>query len=183
MGKNDIRIYMIYKLKEELLEFVKSVESFESVPKVGLIHKNPIIGYGHIIEPQDTYNKVTKEQAIEILKKDLVNIIQNIKNVNTINLKDHEIDALGSFALSLGNKIFQNTKIFSIICKGKDIYPNYTDEQYKKLIIDNMSIWYFIGNEEPEILKARRKKETDLFKNGYVEKAKLKTKQKKQVNA
>jgi lysozyme len=59
------------------------------------------VGYGHRIEAQPGL-KITKAEAIEFLKKDLVRFEKAVNEKVTRGLNQYEFDALVSFAFNLG---------------------------------------------------------------------------------
>ena len=110
------------------------------------------IGVGHTagVKKSDT---ITKEQAYELLKRDL-KAFEDILNKNIqVQLKQHEFDALMSFVFNIGAGAFKKSTLLKKLNNNEDI----TGEFEK---------WKYGGGRVLPILVARRKRELILFKEG-----------------
>jgi len=71
----------------------------------------PTIGVGHVILPNENYLEITKEQALEILTKDVQRFELAIKKHITVPLNQNQFDALVSFIFNTGEGGIINTSI------------------------------------------------------------------------
>ena len=112
----------------------------------------PTIGYGHTKGVQMGM-KITKEQAIEFLKEDLVKAEKAVnKYVDKYNFSQNQFDALVSFAFNIGSIDQLTAKGTRTIEKIAECIPKYNKAGGKKL----------------QGLVNRRQAELDMFKSGSV---------------
>ena len=96
-----------------------SAEGLEHITKwEGLMLKRyicpagkPTIGVGHVILPGENYQEITKEQAIEILAKDVERFEKAVKKHITVSLNQNQFDALVSFIFNTGEGGIINTGV------------------------------------------------------------------------
>lgn len=96
-----------------------SKEGLEHIVKwEGLILKRyicpagkPTIGVGHVILPGENYQVITREQAFEILAKDVERFERAIKKHITVPLNQNQFDALVSFIFNTGEGGIINTGV------------------------------------------------------------------------
>ena len=69
------------------------------------------IGYGHTGEHATPGNKITEEQAEEILQEDLIGHQAAVEKYVSVSLDQHQFDALVSFAFNVGNGAFQKSTL------------------------------------------------------------------------
>lgn len=110
----------------------------------------PTIGYGHTKGVQMGM-KITKEQAIEFLKEDLVKAENAVNKYNSkYNFSQNQFDALVSFAFNIGNIDQLTAKGTRTIEKIAECIPKYNKAGGKKL----------------QGLVNRRQAELEMFKSG-----------------
>ena len=112
----------------------------------------PTIGYGHTKGVQMGM-KITKEQAIEFLKEDLVKAEKAVnKYADKYNFSQNQFDALVSFAFNIGSIDQLTAKGTRTIEKIAECIPKYNKAGGKKL----------------QGLVNRRQAELEMFKSGSV---------------
>lgn len=79
----------------------------------------PTIGVGHVILPGEDYQVITKEQALEILAKDVERFEKAVKTYITVELNQNQFDALVSFVFNTGEGGIKNTGVQKTINAGK----------------------------------------------------------------
>lgn len=71
----------------------------------------PTVGVGHVILPGENYQVITREQAFEILAKDVERFERAIKKHITVPLNQNQFDALVSFIFNTGEGGIINTGV------------------------------------------------------------------------
>lgn len=102
------------------IEFVKSFEGFKSRPYIcpaGIL----TIGYGHVISKGESYDAISAEYAMELLKKDLFISEQAVvRNIN-VSLSQFQFDSLVSFTFNLGGGVLQRSTLRQKINYGSNL--------------------------------------------------------------
>jgi GH24 family phage-related lysozyme (muramidase) len=123
---------------------------------------NCTIGFGHMVhtKPCDGRpsekpfnNGLTKEQAYELMRKDIAIAEQAVRDLVKVPLTQNQFDALTSFAFNLGTGYFASSDLLALVNKGEyDKVP----EEFNR---------YVKANDDKKYpgLVSRRKKEGDLF--------------------
>lgn len=144
-------------MTEKCIELVKKFEGFSSV--VYLCPAGyPTIGYGHVVIPEEKekFEKgITKQEAEELLIKDLLKIEKLIKPMIEVKIHDYMIDALISFAFNVGVYAFKASTLRRKLNRG-EFYS--AAEEFPK--------WRFAGGKELKGLLRRRLAEKALFEEG-----------------
>ena len=112
-------------VSDKLVEYLLSYEAFSSVPYDDG-YGNDTIGYGHHIQPGETYSSLTKEQATVLFKKDLqkfVNMVATYRFEQCIEWEPHQFDSMVSVAFNSGDGF---KKIASRIISGESIEQAFT---------------------------------------------------------
>ena len=78
----------------------------------------PTIGVGHVILPGENYQTITKEQAMDILAKDVERFEKAVKKHITAKLNQNQFDALVSFIFNTGEGGIVNTNVQNAINSG-----------------------------------------------------------------
>ncbi len=144
------------------IDFIKSWEGFypnKYYDCVGVLTQ----GYGLTgKEIEDLPATITEEKATELLKgwinKKYAPVIKKDLEYKNVNLKQHEFDALVSFAYNCGISALLGSTLYKNIVSGiRD----------KDTIIANFQAWSNGGGKRIEGLYRRRTKEAAMFLDGY----------------
>ena len=78
----------------------------------------PTIGIGHLIKPGESFTTITKEQALDLLAKD-VKLCENAINKNVkVSLNQNQFDALVSWSFNCGVGVFQTSTLVKRLNAG-----------------------------------------------------------------
>lgn len=137
------------KTSKKGVELIIAFEGFCSkATKAVPTEKYYTIGYGHYSKDVKENDTITKENAIDLLEKDLKRFETKVMKYNSVyNFTQNEFDAMVSFAYNVGN-------IDQLTAKGK---------RTKKEIADAMLRYIKSGGNVLEGLRKRRIKERELF--------------------
>ena len=117
------------------------------------------IGYGHYGSDVTEGMTITNEQAVELLKKDVVrfeNYLNNFLRGIGKNLNQNQFDAMISFSYNVGTNWMKDSTIRNYIMNGLE---NYTNDQIRTAIC----MWCYSGGKKIPGLLNRRNAESDLF--------------------
>ncbi|WP_061342913.1 lysozyme [Clostridium botulinum] len=142
------------------IEFIKSWEGYFAKPYYDCVGVKTL-GYGLTGEEIEGINHVTEEQATEMLK-DWINKkysppIKKDLDSKGITLKQHEFDALVSFAYNCGTGGLLGSTLYKNVC---------AEIRDKNTITSNFQAWSNGGGKRIEGLYRRRTKEAAMFLNG-----------------
>lgn len=139
------------KISENGLNLIIAFEGFcPKATKAVKTEKYYTIGYGHYGKDVKENDTITKENAIDLLEKDLKRFETKVMKYNSVyNFTQNEFDALVSFAYNVGN-------IDQLTAKGS---------RTKKEIADAMLLYIKSGGNVLDGLRKRRIKERELFLN------------------
>jgi lysozyme len=113
------------------------------------------IGYGHT-GPEVKYGqKITKEEATDLLKKDLEWVENTIRSLVKTPITQSQFDALASFIFNVGGTRFSKSTLLLALNAGE--YQKAADEFLK---------WDKAGGNVLPGLTRRRKAERELFLKG-----------------
>lgn len=137
------------KISETGLNLIISFEGFcPKATKAVKTERYYTIGYGHYGKDVEENQSITKEQALNLLKKDMKRFETKVMKYNDCyNFTQNEFDALVSFAYNVGN-------IDQLTAKGT---------RTKKEIADAMLLYIKSGGNVLDGLRKRRNKERELF--------------------
>lgn len=137
------------KTSKKGVELIIAFEGFCSkASKAVHTEKYYTIGYGHYGKDVKENDTITKENAIDLLEKDLKRFETKVMKYNSVyNFTQNEFDALVSFAYNVGN-------IDQLTAKGT---------RTKKEIADAMLLYIKSGGKVLNGLRKRRNKERELF--------------------
>ena len=137
------------KISKNGIELIKCFESFSpKACKCLATEKYYTIGYGHYGSDVKENQTITKEQAEELLQKDLEKFEQKVNKYNNVyNFNQNQFDALVSFCYNVGN-------IDQLTAKGTRTIKEISE----KILAYNKS-----GGKVINGLTNRRKKEQELF--------------------
>ena len=78
----------------------------------------PTIGYGHLIKPGETFDRITEDQADSLLLADVQTTVKCVTNLVRTAVSQNEFDALVCFAYNLGCRALQNSTLLRLINVG-----------------------------------------------------------------
>lgn len=111
-------------INQEGLDLIKRFEGFSSAP-----YKCPAgkltIGFGHLILPSEKFSSITREQAEDLLVKDLSTPITKINELVKIDINYNQFSALCSFVFNLGVGSLSSSTLLKVVNAGKHLdVPN-----------------------------------------------------------
>lgn len=106
------------QFSEEGEKNLMDMEGFVSEPTPDLAGHSTI-GYGHKIKVGEKFGKITKPQALDLLRKDVKPIGELLNNYLPIGLKQNQFDALVIFIFNIGQTGFLNSTVFKDIKEKK----------------------------------------------------------------
>lgn len=139
------------------LDIIKEFEGFRSKPY--LCPANVwTIGYGTTVYPNGVRvskndAQITKEQADELLKSDVVKFAKKVESFTRDDINQNQFDALVSFSYNLGYEALRK----STLLKKVNVDPNDTK------ITNEFNKWVYAGGRKLNGLIRRRKKESELY--------------------
>lgn len=138
------------------IDLIKSFEGFSHTPYLCSAKKSTI-GYGHIIKDDEKdLVYVTKDQAIEILRKDLKVAEYWVNHFISAELNQNQFDALVSFTFNLGGGTLQRSSVRMAINRGD------TTEA-----VTRWKLYCFAGGRKLVGLLRRRLAEIELYTDNY----------------
>jgi len=140
------------RISQQGLELIKHFEGFSAKQYICAGGK-PTIGYGHVILPNENFPpRITKEQAEELLAKDIVRFEIDVMACVKVPLTQGQFDALVSFAFNLGGAALRGSTLLKRL-NAKD-YDGAATE---------FSRWVFASGKRLAGLARRREAERELF--------------------
>lgn len=116
----------------------------------------PTIGVGHVILPNENYQEITKEQAIDILAKDVERFEKAVKKHIIVPLNQNQFDALVSFIFNTGEGGIINTGVQKAVNASMFASVPAKLEEWSKFKVDGVL-------KTNKSLLNRRKSESQLF--------------------
>lgn len=139
-------------VSNSLIEFIKSYEGYSN--KVYKCSAGvSTIGYGTTRKECVVKGTCTKEQATQWLKEDIEVVAKAIKDKG-ITLKQHEFDALVSFAYNCGTGALFGSTLWKNVKAGV---------RTESLIKSYFQAWCYAGSKKLQGLFNRRTKEANMF--------------------
>lgn len=110
-------------ISNKLLIFLEQWEGYSEFPYSGQDSWNSTIGYGHVIQPGETYTDLSQQQAQDLLIQDLktggyTSSVQ--RTFSGVVLSQNQFDALVSLAYNIGGGAWQNLSLTRDIKAGAD---------------------------------------------------------------
>lgn len=137
------------------IELVKYFESFSS--KIYICPGGyPTVGFGHVVlaNEGDKFAKgISKDEAEEILKKDLFKAERSVLRLINIPLTDGQFDALVSFVFNVGGGALQRSTLRMKLNRGED----------KEEVAQEFLRWIYAGGRKLRGLIRRRMAEKEMF--------------------
>lgn len=153
---------------EALVEVIKESESW----KPNLYNDpagNATIGFGHLVkespvdgtEPEEFKQGLTEEQGLELLQQDIAHFERVVAELVTVPLRQHQFDALVSFAYNVGGGAFERSDLLEHLNQGSyekvaEMLMEWVHANGEKMgglvnrRIDEVEFW----NCEPTVLEA-----------------------------
>lgn len=96
------------------VRFIAEHEGYSATAYRGVDAQNLTIGYGHVLQPGETYSDLTQPQAMTLLQNDL-SPYENAVNreFSGTKLTQNQFDALVSFSYNLGTNIWSKAPQFT----------------------------------------------------------------------
>jgi len=137
------------------VEFLKEVEGFRSEVYDDLAGL-PTIGYGHLVTNKENFKKITKEEAENLLRKDIIYFLHIIEPLIERELNENQWAAILSFVYNIGVFRFSFSTFLMKLNAGKPL------EEVAK----EFDRWIYVNEEPVQGLINRRKAEKELFLSG-----------------
>lgn len=133
---------------------INLIKSFESLRTYKYICPSgySTIGYGHVLLPNENLEKITEDEAEELLYKDIILAEQAVLRNIYINLSSNQFAALVSFTFNVGGAALQRSTLRSKINNHEH---HYVPSEFMK--------WIYGGGRKLLGLINRRRKETELY--------------------
>jgi RHS repeat-associated protein len=114
---------------------------------------HPTIGFGHLIQPGETFPEpLTREQGIALLCLDIARIVNPALDLISVPLEQHQVDALASFIFNVGNGAFGSSTLLILLNQGNyDAVPG------------QLARWVYSNGQRLSGLVRRRAEEAALF--------------------
>lgn len=160
-----------WKTSDKGIQFIKDYEGLK-LYKYNDMAGHATIGYGHKIQSGESFpDTITKEEAEELLQKDLVKyekIVNNFISANGVTLNQNQFDALVSMVFNLGADPLTTTcRIRTLLLEykvGSDI-PAWQ-------VYNAIARWHHAGGVDVAGLYYRRMNEAKMFTSGVYSTAK-----------
>lgn len=133
------------------MELVQKFEGL-SLIRYGDATGLPTIGYGHLIKPDEHYEEISEDEALELLHCDLQIAGSAVERLIKVSLDDNEFSALVDFVFNLGSGVLQASTLRRNLNRGD--YKG-AAEQFNK--------WVYAGANKLPGLITRRNVERKLF--------------------
>ncbi len=139
------------KISENGVKLISGFEGFSAIAYICAAGKRTI-GYGHVIKPNEQFSKISKEQAMQLLKSDIEIAEDAVNKLVLVALTQNQFDALVSFVFNIGAGAFKKSTMLKLINSGKIAQAA---EEFKR--------WIFASGKEQQGLTRRREAEKLLF--------------------
>lgn len=136
------------------LALIQEFEGFRADP-ASLPDGNWVVGYNHVRQ-RDPGAKVSQGDAVDLLARDLVPIIQMVNKQVTTPLTQSQFDALVSFAFSIGAEAFAKSQFLRRVNQGTLLAAGCAMEAWRKADVNGDLV-------VSEALVRRRAAEKALF--------------------
>jgi lysozyme len=108
-------------LSDEGLNFIKRHEGFRGEIYLDSAGR-PHIGYGHLIQPGENFDKgITEQQATALLAQDVKAAVTVVNSSLRVKVSQTQFDALVSFTFNLGAKNFRGSSLLKNINTGQNV--------------------------------------------------------------
>lgn len=144
--------FPIREVTEDGLSIIKTFESFS--PKTYICPAGfKTIGYGHLIKKNEKFGIITEEEAVILLKSDILVATRAVARYINSNITDSQFSALVSFTFNLGAGALQSSSL-----RQKINYDPTCSNIYGEFLK-----WVYAGGRKLAGLERRRRAEADLY--------------------
>lgn len=134
------------------IALIKSFEGFSPLEYTCIAGKRTI-GYGHVLDVEESYIAgVSEAKAEELLSKDLKHAENIVRSKVVVPLKAHQFDALVSFVFNVGAGNFSRSMLLRLLNEGK----------YEE-IPSQLMRWVYVNGALSAGLMRRRHAEAEMF--------------------
>jgi lysozyme len=133
------------------LNLIKQSEGFRSARYLDVAGK-PTIGYGHLLEPGETYTVITEAQATQLLIADVAWAQRAVSTLVRVTLTQGQYDALVDFTYNLGEGTLEHSTLLRLLNAG-----NYSSAG------EQLLEWTHAGGKVEPGLVTRRQAELQLW--------------------
>lgn len=112
----------------------------------------PTIGVGHLIKAGETFDKITEEEALQLLARDLAVAENAVSKMVRVPLTQNQFEALVSFVFNVGSGNFQKSTLLKLLNQG----------QYEA-VPGELAKWRKAGGQVLPGLVLRRRREAELW--------------------
>jgi len=147
-------------ISQQGIDFITQHESFKPTVYLDLAGR-PTIGYGHLLQPGESYpNGITRDETEQLLTDDLDTAETAVQNNVKVPLTQSLYDALVSFTYNEGAGAFESSTLLHLLNQGD--YNGAANQ---------MPLWHYVslsggGHASSTGLINRRTDERNLFLNG-----------------
>ncbi len=105
------------RISQKGLDLITGYEGFEPKPYRCQAEKLTI-GYGHVIQPGETFTSITEQEAKELFRKDLTKYENAVADNVKVAIDQNQYDALVSLAYNIGPEAIKNSTLIEELNKG-----------------------------------------------------------------
>lgn len=136
------------------IEAVKAFEGFSPLEYTCVAGKRTI-GYGHVLQPNESYVcGLSEKKAEELLIQDLALAEKAVDMLTAVPLEEYQRDALVSFVFNIGAYAFKRSTLLKVLNAAE------YDQVPKQLLR-----WVYVNGKPCQGLIRRRQSEAALFEN------------------
>jgi len=148
----------VYDVSQAGLNFIAGYEGYSATTYQDVAGL-PTIGYGHLIKSGESFGTLSKDAALQLLKKDASFAVNAVNKYVKVTLSQNQFDALTSLAFNIGADAFANSTVLRNVNSANTLSIDKSFMMWNKARID--------GVLTPiQGLTNRRKAEANLFLNG-----------------
>jgi lysozyme len=137
------------------VEFLKEVEGFRSEVYDDLAGL-PTIGYGHALKLGEKFKTITREEAENLLRKDIIHLLYQVEPLVERELNENQWAAILGFVYNIGLFRFSFSTFLMKLNTGKPLEE----------VAQELDRWIYVNGKPVEGLINRRKAEKELFLSG-----------------
>lgn len=138
-------------ITQDGIDLIKRFEGFSS--KVYICPAGyPTIGYGHLVQSDESFTEISEAEAEELLRKDVESAERSVLRLVSVPLTDGQFDALVSFTFNLGSGAFQRSTLRRKV-----------NRRAHSEVPAQLMRWVWAGGERFKGLVKRRESESILY--------------------